>query len=64
MTGARDALDRYRSHVVPQPKVSIAESLLVWWDMPWSGQAQRFAYHALHRALRAGLDVLEYEPQG
>lgn len=57
-----DPLERYRSRVVPQPRVSIAESLLVWWDMPWSTQRQRFAYHALARALRAGIDVLEYKP--
>lgn len=54
-----DPLDRYRAHVVPQPHVSIAESLLALWDRPWSHMALRFAYHALARAQRAGLDVLE-----
>jgi hypothetical protein len=54
-----DTLDRYRAHVVPQPRVSIAESLLAYWDRPWSTTAQRFAYHALRRALAHGINVLE-----
>ncbi len=54
-----DALDRYRVSVVPQPRVSVAESLLTCWDIPWSGRAMRFAYHALRRALAHGIDVLE-----
>lgn len=59
-----DPLDRYRATVAPQPHVSIAESLLALWDRPWSGTALRFAYHALTRAQRAGLDVLEHERPG
>ncbi len=55
-----DPLDRYRERVVPQPGVSVAESLLTFWDMPWSWRAARFAYHALRVALARGLDVLEY----
>lgn len=54
-----DALDRYRAHVVPQPHVSVAESLLMLWDRPWSSTALRFAYHACHHALVRGLDVME-----
>ena len=49
----------YRGVVVPPAKVSVAESLLAYWDRPWSGVAKRFAYHALHRALVCGIDVLE-----
>lgn len=56
-----DPLDRYRAHVVPQPHVSIAESLLVLWDRPWSPTALRFAYHATRYAFSRGLDVLEPE---
>jgi hypothetical protein len=56
-----DPLDRYRARVVPQPHVSIAESLLAFWSKPWSGTALRFAYHAMTRAMNAGIDVLEHE---
>ncbi len=52
-------LDRYRERVVPQPHASVAESLLAFWDRPWSGTAKRFAYHALHFARSRGLEVFE-----
>jgi hypothetical protein len=53
------ALDRYRAHAVPQPHISVAESLLAFWDRPWSPQAKRFALHALRTALARGYDVLQ-----
>ncbi len=58
-TDCVDPVDRYRAHVVPQPHVSIAESLLTFWDRPHSPQAKRFAYHALRFALSRGLDPLD-----
>ena len=50
-------LDRYRDRVVPQPLVSIAESILAYWDRP-TLRTERFALHALATAYRAGLVVL------
>lgn len=38
---------------------SCALSLLALWERPWSSNALRWANHALVRAYRAGLDVLE-----
>ncbi len=62
MTSSEDPLDRYRAHVIPEAKVSIAESLITFWDRPWSHMAKRFACFALVRACAHGLDVMEYEP--
>ena len=53
------AAERYTERCVPQPNVSVALSLLAFWDRPWSSNAQRFAYHAIGRALRLGFDVLD-----
>ena len=54
-----DPLIQYRNTVAPQPHVSVAESLLAFWDRPWSGTAKRFAYHALHFARSRGLEVFD-----
>jgi hypothetical protein len=36
-----------------------AYAMLALWDMPWSTRRLRYATWALHRARRAGCDVLE-----
>lgn len=38
---------------------SCALTLLAVWERPWSSTTKRYAYHALHRALARGIDVLE-----
>jgi hypothetical protein len=53
------ALARYMLRVVPEGKQSVAHEMLALWDRPWSGTALKFATWALHRARRAGCDVLE-----
>lgn len=52
------ALYRY-SHRVTQANTSVAAQMLQLWDRPWSSTALKFATWALHRARRAGCDVLE-----
>ena len=52
-----DPLIQYRNTVAPQPHVSVAESLLAYWERP-TIRSQRFALHALATAYRAGLLVL------
>lgn len=62
--GVAPAISReswYRARVAPD--VSVALALLALWDRPWSSNAIRFAYHALHRAYARGLDVLEASPR-
>jgi hypothetical protein len=54
-----EAFRAYVAHVTPEPHVSCAGALLSLWERPWSPTALRFAYHALCRAYRRGLDVME-----
>jgi uncharacterized protein YfaQ (DUF2300 family) len=49
---------RYALRVVPSDHVSVAETLLQLWDMPWSARRLKYAAWALRRAKRAGCDVL------
>lgn len=59
------ARNRYRTIVVPYTpgRSSCALSLLALWERPWSPNALRFAYHALHLAMSRGLDVLGVVPE-
>lgn len=54
------AWNRYHNAVVVG-RPSCALSLIELWDRPTSPSALRFAYHALCRAYRRGLDVMEHD---
>lgn len=53
------AQDRYQAFTIKRGHVSVALSMLALWDRPWSPRALKYAAWALHRARRAGCDVLE-----